>query len=132
MSVLHVPVSLGEVIDKITILRLKAHYIRAPEKRANIARELSLLEEAAAAYLPQVTELTVALQTVNARLWQVEDEIRNHEARGDFGPEFIALARAVYYQNDERAALKRAINEALGSDLVEEKSYHDYAPSEEA
>lgn len=132
MSLLHVPVSLGEAVDKITILRLKSHFIREADKLANIARELQMLEEAARDYLPQVTDLTAALQTVNARLWQIEDEIRLCEARGDFGPEFIALARAVYYQNDERAALKRAINQALGSVLVEEKSYQAYAPMKEA
>lgn len=126
MTLWQVPVPAGEVIDKITILRLKAQHISDPDKLANIHRELSLLEGIAADALPQIADLTAELAAVNAALWQIEDEIRDCEGRGDFGPDFIALARAVYHRNDTRAAVKRAINAALGSTLVEEKSYRDY------
>jgi tetratricopeptide (TPR) repeat protein len=120
------PCSLGELIDKITILRIKAGRIRDEEKLANVRRELALLERLAredGASGPPIDGLTDQLGAVNARLWMIEDAIRACERDGDFGPRFVALARSVYRENDTRAAIKRAINTLAGSALVEEKSY---------
>lgn len=120
------PISAGELVDKITILEVKAERI-APEKRPNVLHELGLLCEIAARELPPgLDALTAELRAVNAALWDVEDGKRDHERRADFGPAFIALARRVYRDNDRRAALKRAINDAAGSEIVEEKSYAAY------
>lgn len=121
-----VPVSPGELIDKITILEIKAARIADPAKRANVVRELALLAAARDAHVTvdaAVAGWTDQLRAVNAALWQVEDDLRAAEARGDFGAAFVAMARSVYQTNDRRAALKRAINDHLGSALVEEKSY---------
>ena len=126
MRELRVPISPGELLDKLTILRLKLERIGAPEKRANVARELALLEQIWRSEVPEDAELqgaAAALARVNAALWDVEDALREREARGEFGAEFVALARAFYRHNDERAAIKRRVNERLGSALVEEKSY---------
>lgn len=121
-----IPVSAGELVDKITILRVKAERI-SEDKRANVRKELELLEAVAARELPAGLETFVAeLQEVNAALWDVEEGKRACERRRDFGGDFIALARRVYQENDRRAAIKRRINEAAGSDLVEEKSYAAY------
>ena len=120
------PCALGELIDKITILRIKAARIREEEKLANIRRELALLERLAredGPAGPSIDLLTDRLAAVNARLWTIEDAIRACEREGDFGPRFVALARSVYCENDVRAALKRAINTLANSALVEEKSY---------
>lgn len=120
------PCSIGELIDKITILRIKARRIIHPDKLRNVRRELAALEELAAdAGLvgPKFETMIEQLAVVNARLWDIEDMIRIREREGDFGSEFIALARSVYANNDERAALKRAINRMFDSALVEEKSY---------
>jgi tetratricopeptide (TPR) repeat protein len=119
------PCSLGELIDKITILRIKTEQIWEPEKLANVRRELALLERLAqedGASGP-IRRLTDQLAAVNARLWTIEDAIRACEREGDFGPRFIDLARSVYRENDTRAAIKRAINTLANSVLVEEKSY---------
>ena len=119
------PCSLGELIDKITILRIKAERIGEREKLANVRRELALLERLAqedGASGP-IDLLTDQLAAVNARLWAIEDAIRGCEREGDFGPRFVQLARSVYSENDTRAAIKRAINTLAGSALVEEKSY---------
>jgi Family of unknown function (DUF6165) len=123
------PISAGELVDKITILRVKAERIGDPAKEANVRKELALLEATAREHLPDTSEiarLTEELTAVNAALWDIEDGKRDCERRQDFGPEFVALARRVYIDNDRRAALKRAINEAAGSDIVEEKSYKPY------
>ncbi len=120
------PCSLGELIDKITILRIKAEQIREPEKLANVRRELNLLERSAreaGASVPPIDLLTDQLAGVNERLWAIEDALRTCEREGDFGPRFVALARSVYCENDTRAAIKRAINTLTRSALVEEKSY---------
>jgi hypothetical protein len=120
------PCSLGELIDKITILRIKAERIGEPEKLANVRRELNLLERSAredGASVPPIDLLTDQLADVNGRLWTIEDELRACEREGDFGPRFVALARSVYCENDTRAAIKRAINTLTRSALVEEKSY---------
>jgi hypothetical protein len=121
-----VPVSWGEIIDKITILRLKRERITREAARANVAHELRLLEEIAAplvAEVPALAPLEDRLAAINASLWDVEDALRAAEKAGDFGASFVALARSVYRLNDERAAVKRQINDLVGSSLVEEKSY---------
>ena len=122
------PISAGELVDKITILRVKAERIDA-SKRANVAKELRLLEALAADVLPDtptLAVLTAELTAVNAALWDIEEGKRDCERRQDFGGEFVRLARAVYLENDRRAAIKRSINGETGSDLVEEKSYQPY------
>ncbi|WP_181703868.1 DUF6165 family protein [Chthonobacter albigriseus] len=125
---IEVPVSWGELIDKITILEIKAERIGDAAKLANVRRELELLNGrlAAAAITDEVRALTAGLKAVNLELWDIEDEIRDQERAKDFGPRFIELARAVYVTNDKRADLKRALNAALGSAIQEEKSYAAY------
>lgn len=126
-GLVHVPASVGELVDKITILRIKAQRLASETKRANVARELAALEEEAAKLGGrerfEVEERE--LQRVNEELWDVEEHLRAHEARGDFGPTFIALARRVYITNDERARLKACINDRVGSLFREEKSYDE-------
>ena len=120
-----IPTSWGELIDKITILEIKAARLPTPQARANVEKELALLAVIAAPVLAgDIAELKSALRLVNQTLWDIEDAIRDKEKAGDFGPDFIALARSVYKQNDARAELKRGINNALGSEIREEKSYH--------
>jgi hypothetical protein len=124
-----VPLSPAELLDKITILRIKVARIQDAAKLANVKLELSLLEQTwkdsgAAAHDVALDER--ALENVNERLWDIEDRIRDKEARQTFDREFIDLARAVYICNDERAAIKKRINLQLGSRLVEEKSYKQY------
>jgi len=123
------PISAGELVDKITILRVKAARIGDPAKEANVLKELAMLEAIAAQALPvsaAIDELTGELAQVNAALWDIEDGKRDCERRQDFGDRFVALARSVYIENDRRAAIKRAINEAAGSEIIEEKSYKAY------
>ena len=129
------PISAGELVDKITILRNKARRIGDPAKEANVRKELAMLEALADEALPKTPEidrLTAQLSEVNIALWDIEDGKRDCERRGDFGDRFVQLARSVYVENDRRAAIKRAINEAAGSDIVEEKSYKPYAPLKDA
>jgi hypothetical protein len=123
------PISAGELIDKITILRVKAQRIDDPAKEANVQAELALLEATAARELRPSSELerlTGELTEINAALWDIEDGKRDCERRQDFGPDFVALARRVYMDNDRRAAVKRSINMLVGSEIVEEKSYKPY------
>ena len=123
------PISAGELVDKITILRNKAERIGDPAKEANVRKELAMLEALADEALPKTPEierLTAELSQVNIALWDIEDGKRDCERRGDFGDRFVQLARSVYVENDRRAAIKRAINEAAGSEIVEEKSYRPY------
>lgn len=121
----HVPVSWGELLDKVTILEIKRERIARPDALANIEREYGLLAAIARRVSADhaVHRLTSELKAVNGELWEVEDSLREHEAADDFGATFVALARSVYRLNDKRAAIKRRINALLGSDLVEEKSY---------
>lgn len=129
MNEIRVPVSFGELIDKITILEIKADRIGDAAKLANIKRELEALESAWAQCPASRTDISgprAALKCVNERLWDIEDDIREKEAAQAFDADFIRLARCVYFENDERARIKREINAALGSALVEEKSYRDY------
>lgn len=125
---IEVPVSWGELIDKITILEIKSERISDAAKLGNVRKELELLKSrlGARAGQPDVSRLTDALRGVNSSLWDIEDEIRVCENAGDFGSRFIELARSVYITNDKRADLKRELNIVLGSDLVEEKSYQAY------
>ena len=128
MSVL-TPVSWGELIDKLTILEIKTERMSDPAKKMNVARELDALRPLQAQALEAqagLSALQAQLKAVNETLWTIEDEIRDCERHQDFGPRFIELARAVYHENDGRAQVKRQINELLGSDLVEEKSYQAY------
>jgi hypothetical protein len=129
MNQIKVAVSPGELLDKITILRIKSQRMDDPAKVANVRRELHDLEATwgASAYAQINIEADVnALLRVNERLWEIEDDIRDKERAQAFDAEFIRLARAVYFENDERAAIKRRINAALGSSIVEEKSYREY------
>ena len=129
------PISAGELVDKITILRNKADRIGDPAKEANVRKELAMLEALADEALPKTPEidrLTAQLSEVIIALWDIEDGKRDCVRRGDFGDRFVQLARSVYVENDRRAAIKRAINEAAGSDIVEEKSYKPYAPLKDA
>jgi hypothetical protein len=123
------PISAGELIDKITILRVKALRIGDPAKEVNVKAELALLEETAARELqhsPELEALISELTEINAALWDIEDGKRDCERRQDFGPKFVELARRVYVDNDRRAAVKRQINLLAGSDIVEEKSHKPY------
>jgi len=126
---LHVPVSPGELLDKITILRIKSQRLADAAQLANVRLELELLQRTWAT-LGAATEAVAAdeqaLQAVNEQLWDIEDRIRDKEAARSFDQGFIELARAVYHRNDERAAIKKRINVALGSRIVEEKSYQPY------
>lgn len=129
MSQISVPVAYGELIDKITILEIKSERIRDAAKLVNVRLELDLLNEtwyAAAASRVDIAAERAALRAVNEALWDIEDDIRRKEKARAFDAGFIELARAVYVRNDERAAIKRAINLKLGSTIVEEKSYQDY------
>jgi hypothetical protein len=129
MNDVRVPISPGELLDKITILRIKSTRMSDPEKLANVRLELQALEETwrGSSYAKSGIEADVnALLEVNERLWVIEDDIRDKERAKAFDAEFIRLARAVYFENDERAAIKRRINLKLGSSIVEEKSYAEY------
>ena len=124
-----IPVSWGELIDKITILEIKTARLSNPVALANVAKELALLRRAGErefAENAEVLGLKQQLTAVNEALWQIEDEIREKERQDAFDEAFVALARSVYKRNDERAALKRQINSLLSSELVEEKSYAAY------
>ena len=124
--IVEVPVSVGELLDKLSILRIKMKNFTSEERRANVRREHDELARVADARSLRHGELENSLDEVNGRLWEIEDQLRVLEAGQDFGPEFIRLARAVYFTNDERAALKKKLNEHFGSTLVEEKEYVDY------
>ncbi len=135
MSEILVPVSFGELLDKLAILDIKSERMSDPAKLANVRRERDALQvtwAACPASLQDVTTLCAALKAVNERLWVIEDDIRIKEKAQAFDAEFIALARAVYFENDERARLKRELNLALGSAYVEEKSYQDYRAGSDA
>ncbi|MEC8127032.1 MAG: DUF6165 family protein [Pseudomonadota bacterium] len=127
--IITVPVSVGEVVDKVTILEIKSERISDSEKLRNVAAELDALRPLVSGGVfdsAELVALTDGLRAVNGELWDIEDDIRAEEAAGRFGERFIELARAVYVTNDRRAELKKKINLATGSQLVEEKSYEDY------
>lgn len=122
-------ISVGEFLDKLTILQIKQARIRDSVKLANINRELETLMQlwSVSVYAgADIENALTHLRKVNEKLWDIEDDIREKESAGEFDQEFIELARAVYITNDERARIKKRINEQLGSGLVEEKSYKDY------
>ena len=124
-----IPISPGELLDKITILRIKSARMKDAAKLANVRLELGLLEKTwREAVQGDVSADERALQNVNERLWDIEDRIRDKEAVQTFDRDFIELARSVYIANDERAAIKKRINQKLGSRIVEEKSYRPYSP----
>lgn len=124
-----VPISPGELLDKITILRIKSARMTDAAKLANVRLELSLLEKTWRESVDAAVDVSAeerALQAVNERLWVIEDDIRDKERAQAFDARFIELARAVYVENDERAAIKKRVNTKLGSRIVEEKSYKPY------
>ncbi|HTF95477.1 MAG TPA: DUF6165 family protein [Cellvibrio sp.] len=125
------PISLGELIDKITILEIKALHIGDEAKLKNVTHELNILNEKVNSLLDsagkaKLEPLKKSLKDINQELWVIEDDIRDCERVKDFSDTFIQLARAVYFTNDKRAAVKKEINLAFGSELIEEKSYKDY------
>jgi hypothetical protein len=127
-EVLRAPVSHGELLDKITILEIKAERIEDPKKLANVQRELETLAaiwRAAVGEDDVVLEWRRRLKAINESLWEIEDHIRDEERAGEFGTRFVELARAVYLTNDRRSVLKRNVSLHLGSELIEEKSYSD-------
>ena len=129
MSEILVPVSFGELLDKIAILQIKSERMGDPAKLAHVRDELTALEQAWMAHPAagnNIVELRAQLKAVNERLWEIEDEVRVKEKAEAFDDAFVRLARSVYIENDERARIKKAINLALGSSYVEEKSYQDY------
>jgi hypothetical protein len=132
MNEIQIPISPGELLDKITILQIKAERISDPVKVANVKTELEMLtrvwDEAVEADA-DITALTAELKSINESLWEIEDDIRDEERNKRFGDRFIELARAVYVTNDERANAKKKVNLHLNSTIVEEKSYQDYNPA---
>jgi len=129
MDIIQVPVSPGEVLDKITILEIKSERISDPDKVANVRRELELLRSTWRQSVEQdetVSRIHDELKTINEALWEIEDDIRDKERAREFDQRFIDLARSVYVTNDQRANAKKELNVYLGSEIVEEKSYQDY------
>jgi Family of unknown function (DUF6165) len=124
-----IQVSPGELIDKMTILEVKLDHMSDPAKLANVRREHDMIAQTFCenvADTPALAKLIVELKAANLALWTIEDDIRDHERKGDFGESFVSLARSIYRINDERAAIKRRINVLLDSAIVEEKSYSNY------
>ncbi|BDD89444.1 DUF6165 family protein [Desulfofustis limnaeus] len=124
-----IPVSWGELLDKLTILQIKMERIEDPEKRRNVRKELAALDAVRrdrGVPAPELEELVGQLRQVNEQLWDIEDAIRLCERQQEFGARFVQLARSVYQSNDRRAALKYQINRLLDSEIVEEKSYESY------
>ena len=129
MTRIEVPVSAGELVDKVTILEIKSERVADAGKLANVRRELAGLAAIADPLLAAnraLTPLKSSLRSINETLWQIEDDIRDCERAKDFGPRFVELARDVYRTNDRRAAVKREIDKLLGSEITEEKSYQAY------
>jgi transcriptional regulator of nitric oxide reductase len=129
MENIHVPVSPGEVLDKITILEIKSERMGDPEKVANVCMELALLQETWKEFIRDdgvICNLRAQLKEINEALWEIEDDIREKERAGEFDKRFIELARSVYVTNDRRSMVKKELNLHLGSEIVEEKSYRDY------
>ena len=126
---IRIEVAPGEIIDKLTILEIKRARIGDDTKRANVSHEWDVLTrdlDAAVKSTPELDALRAKLKAINEKLWVIEDDIRDCERAKDFGGKFVELARAVYFTNDERAVVKRQINELLGSSIMEEKSYAAY------
>ena len=135
MSEILVPVSFGELLDKISILQIKSERMSDAAKLVNVRHELSALEQMWMAHPAaggNIAELRAQLKAVNERLWVIEDDIRIKEKAQAFDDSFIQLARSVYFENDVRARIKKDLNFALGSSYVEEKSYQDYGSGQGA
>ena len=129
MNEIRIPISPGELLDKITILQIKSERIDDPAKVANVRSELDMLQQVWAESVTddaEIRSLSAELKSVNEALWVIEDSIRDEERNRRFGERFIELARAVYVTNDERANAKKKVNLHLNSSIVEEKSYQDY------
>lgn len=129
MNEILIPISPGELLDKITILQIKAERITDPVKAANVKTELDMLSKVWDESVESddvITTLSAELKSINERLWEIEDDIRDEERNRRFGERFVELARAVYVTNDERADAKKKVNLHLNSTIVEEKSYQDY------
>jgi hypothetical protein len=129
MENIHVPVSPGELLDKITILEIKSERMSDPEKVANVKVELALLQETWADSVSEdsvIDDLHAQLKEINEALWEIEDDIRDKERAREFDGRFIELARSVYFTNDRRSKVKKELNLHLGSAIIEEKSYQDY------
>jgi hypothetical protein len=123
------PISVGELIDKITILEIKSKHLKGSSQAGNVENELGLLRQImqrAGLDAAKLQPLTEELRAVNAALWTIEDEIRACDAAGDFGPRFTELARSVYRTNDRRSQIKRLINISCSSEIIEEKHYTDF------
>ena len=130
MENIHVPVSPGEVLDKITILEIKSERMSDPEKVANVKVELALLQKTWADSVSEdsvINDLHAQLKEINEALWEIEDNIRDKERAREFDKRFIELARSVYFTNDRRSKIKKDLNLHLGSEIIEEKSYQDYS-----
>jgi hypothetical protein len=121
-----VELSNGEIIDKLTILQIKNERIKDESKLKNLRKEYEELKKAASSIVQTDDPLYIALYEVNCELWDIEDHIRDLERRKEFGGDFIATARSVYFKNDRRAEIKREINIRTSSGLIEEKSYEKY------
>ena len=124
-----IPISWGELLDKITILQIKLENITSKNALKNIEQELKKLQSILTQYCPKTMEtsqLESELREINQQLWDIEDRIRDKERNHTFDDEFIQLARSVYITNDERSRIKRKINDLFGSEFVEEKSYAEY------
>ena len=121
-----IEVSNGEITDKLTIIEIKLGRIKDPAKLSNLNKEYLILNEAAQSIIDKSHPLYLELLKINNQLWDIEDHIRDLERTKDFGDDFIQTARSVYFINDQRSDVKRAINELTGSDLTEEKSYEQY------
>jgi len=129
MNEIQIPISPGELLDKITILQIKAERISDPVKVANVKTELDMLSKVWSETVEadaEISALTAELKSINEALWEIEDDIRDEERNKRFGERFIELARAVYVTNDDRANAKKKVNLHLNSSIVEEKSYQDY------
>ena len=124
-----IPISWGELLDKITILQIKLENLTSQDALNNVARELKQLQFTFSEYCPEAIKpklFEAELKRTNQQLWDIEDKIRDKERNKSFDAEFIQLARSVYITNDERSRIKKVINETFGSDLIEEKSYSEY------
>jgi hypothetical protein len=129
MNEILIPISPGELLDKITILQIKSERISDPNKNANVQAELKLLVDVWEKSVKQddvIDDLTKAMRSINETLWDIEDDIRDEERNHSFRERFVELARSVYVTNDERANIKKKVNLHLNSDIVEEKSYQEY------
>ena len=127
--IVYAPVSVGELVDKITILQIKLAHARTPEQAQNVTTELAELNQILIRLgLPvDIVKETAQLYAVNQELWDIEDAKRQHEKRQVFDSAFVELARSVYIKNDLRARIKNTINSATHSHIVEEKIYDVYS-----